>query len=134
MTTTEKLPRQHLVEVLLATKTKGIDEPMSAALADAIIAGLDRRGLVIASHTDVIDPPDEHLTVLKQIRKTIQDALDEGVAARDLASLTRRQQDVSREVSALEERNRADNKSKVNGNAGSHGRTTGSTKGGSLSL
>lgn len=130
MTTTELLPREALAQVLHATQTKGIDMTMSVALANAAVDGLERLGLIIADVGDVIEPPDEHLRTLKTIRKTIRSAIESDPSDRDLASLSRRLQDVSKEVTVLEERHRTENKERGTSNNGSNaGRSTAPSSG-----
>lgn len=70
---------------------------------------------------------DDHLALLRSMRKRIADAVsDPDTAPRDLASLTRRLQDVSREATTLEEKQRQEGKGKTNGDTGSSvGTTTG---------
>lgn len=134
------LPREVLAEVVLATETKGVNPIMAKALSDAIFDGLERRGYLIAEAADVVDPPDEHLRTLKYIRGKVKDNLENIDSARDMASLTKRLSDISKEIVAVEERVRADAKStgsrsnstrtrsKTNGAAGGTSRpaTTGS--------
>ncbi len=134
-TTTDLMPRQILVEILLATQTKGINTVMSEALADAIVNALDRRGMVIAEMGDVIEPPDEHLRTMKDIRKAVRDAINNEPSGRDLAALSRRLQDVSKEVTILEERHRTEKSERgksTNGSSASN--TTGAADDGSLRI
>lgn len=131
--------REELTSVIAACKARisKLPEGHDRGLADAIVDGLDRRGLVIAELADVIDPPDEHLRMLKLIRGKIRAAVDdeEKTPARDLASLTRRLQDVSREISGIEERLRADSKSKKGTRTnGTTTRPKASAKSGSLKI
>lgn len=110
--TVELIPRQHLAQVILAAKARGMSNPDTcASLADAIIAGLERRGYVIASEEDIVDPPDEHLRTLKYMRKTVRDTIESIDSARDISSLTKRLGDISKEIIAVEERIRVDAKS-----------------------
>lgn len=126
-TTDIQTSRETLAEVIFHTKSANLDKTQSAALADAITAGLARRGWVVAEVYDVIEPPDEHLRTLKSMRRVIAEAVNSGeTAARDLASLTRRLQDVSREVTTIEERHRGEKKGKpTNGNNGHSSGTAG---------
>lgn len=103
--------RAELAEVIVKCKTKLIDQGHERALADAIVDGLDRKGIVLAELADVFDPPDEHLRTMKNIRRIIADALNAEPSGRDMASLSRQLQQISKEVVAVEERRRADNKS-----------------------
>lgn len=58
-----------------------------------------------------------HLDLLRKMKARIQDAVfDPDCPPRDLASLTRRLQDISREINELEERAKREGKS--NGRAG----------------
>lgn len=133
-TTTEALPREVLAQILLATKTKNIDTAMSVALANAIVDGLERRGLVIAELGDVIEPPDEHLRTLKDMRRVIRDAINNEPSGRDLASLSRRLQDVSKEITVLEERHRTEKTERGKNNGNATGSATRASDDGSLDL
>lgn len=103
--------RAELTDVIVKCKTKVVDEGHERALADAIVDGLDRKGIVLAELADVFDPPDEHLRTMKNIRRIITEALNSDPSGRDMASLSRQLQQISKEVVAVEERRRADNKS-----------------------
>jgi hypothetical protein len=132
-------PRTVLTNVIKACKVKFLDLPEGhdRALADAIADGLERRGLVIAEMSDVIEPPDEHLRTLKNIRRIVNDAVVNGeTPARDLASLTRRLQDVSREVTTIEERHRGEKleRSRSTHASSSNRHTTGAAEDGSLRI
>jgi hypothetical protein len=130
-------PRTELANVINACKAKFLDLPEGhdRALADAIVDGLDRRGLVIAEMGDVIEPPDEHLRTLKSIRKIVREAIENDPSGRDLASLSRRLQDVSKEVTVLEERHRTEKAERGKStNGSSTSRTTGAAEDGSLRI
>lgn len=126
MTTTESTTTELLSDIIVRTRTKGVSAELAKGLAGAIALGLDKRGYVIAESGDVIEPPDEALRVLKEMRSAIREAIDSGVHARDLASLSRRLTEVVRDISTIEERHRVTKKGSA-GNGGKSGRTTGST-------
>lgn len=131
-------PRAELANVINACKSKFLDLPEGhdRALADAIVDGLDRRGMVIADMGDVIEPPDEHLRTLKSIRKVVREAVENSSSGRDLASLSRRLQDVSKEITILEERHRTEKSERgkhANGSS-STSHTAGAAEDGSLRI
>ena len=124
---------KHLTEVIVKAKTK-LDKAEAAALASAIVEGLRRRAVAIVDEDEILDRPDEHLQTLKSMRRIIRDALNSGeTPARDLASLSRRLQDVSREVTTIEERHR-DEKAERGGRAKNGSKAGAATGSGSGSL
>lgn len=127
--------RAELTDVIVKCKTKLVDQGHERALADAIVDALDRRGIVLAELADVFDPPDEHLRLLKKLRRIVTEKLDGDPSARDLSSLSRQLQQVSAAVVACEERQRADNKSKKGTRTnGSATHSKGTAKPGSLDI
>lgn len=98
--------RKRLISII--TKTKTIDATKIPGLVDAMYEGCGKLGIAIVDEDMAYDEPDAHLTLLKEIRRTIRDAIAGDVAARDLASLTRRLQDISKEVASIEEKMTAD--------------------------
>jgi len=131
-----KLARETLADIIFGTRTRNMDLATSAALASAIITGLDRRGKVIADVSDVIEPPDEHLQMLKKLRNRImRDIESEDTAPRDLAALTNRMQALSKEIGGIEDRVRAENKVRgAKSNGKSDTRTTAAATSGSLDI
>lgn len=136
MTTTIKTPRETLAEVIRKTKTGALNTVEGcSALADAIISGLERRDLLIAEAADVMDPPDEHMRLLKRMRTRImRDVDDDETSSRDLAALTNRMQTLSKEIFSLEERQRAENKSSGGKRNGSTSRATGPVAAGQVDI
>lgn len=118
--------REQLIEIACKTKTK-LTKVETTALIDVIIDGARRRGIAIVDEGDVIGAADEHLQTLKSIRRIIREALEDTDSKRDLSSLSKRLQDVSREVTIIEERHRGE-KGKGSSNA-SNGRSAASTSG-----
>lgn len=113
------MPREVLTDIIFHASTKLAGAGEEEALADAIVDALDRRGMVIAEVGDVIDPPDEHMRLLKRMRtRILQDIENSETSSRDLAALTNRMQSLSKEINSIEERQRADNKSKENTHGG----------------
>lgn len=104
------------IEPLLAKH--GLDHKFAIKLANEAINALEVGGW----HTT----EDEHLATLRMMRKRIQQAVSaEETPARDLASLSRRLQDLSREVSQLEEKERQEKpKGGSDGTAGNSGATS----------
>lgn len=89
------------------------DKKTAVRIANAVINTLDEGGWLTTA--------DDHLALLRTIRKRIGTAVSaEETPARDLASLSRRLQDVSREIATLEEKERQETK----GSSG--GKSTGS--------
>lgn len=87
----------------------------SGQLADLFITELRKRGIILADANDVVDPPDEHLRMMKEMRKLINDAMrDKDCAARDLASLSRRAIEIQRDITTMEERIRQEAKQRGN--------------------
>jgi hypothetical protein len=85
-------------------------ERSSEQLADTLLIELRKRGIAVVDSFDVIDPPDEHLRMMKKMRKLIDEAMsDKDCAARDLASLSRRAIEIQRDISTMEERIRQEN-------------------------
>jgi hypothetical protein len=85
----------------------------SEQLADTLLIELNRRGVAVVDAFDVIDPPDEHLRVMKRMRKRIDEAMgDKDCAARDLASLSRRAIEIQRDITTMEERIRQENRTR----------------------
>lgn len=86
-------------------------ERSSEQLADTLLIELRKRGIAVVDSFDVIDPPDEHLRMMKKMRKLIDEAMsDKDCAARDLASLSRRAIEIQRDISTMEERIRQESK------------------------
>ena len=131
-----KLARDTLIDVILNTKTADVDKVTAIALAAAIVTGLDRRGMVVAEVSDVIEPPDEHLQMLKKLRNRImRDIESEDTAPRDLAALTNRMQALSKEIGGIEDRVRAENKVRgAKSNGKSSDRPTAASTSGSLDI
>lgn len=118
--------REQLIEIACKTKTK-LTKVETSALIDVIIDGARHHGIAIVDEGDVIGAADEHLKTLKTIRRIILEAVNDTESKRDLSSLTKRLQDVSREVTTIEERHRGE-KGKASTNA-NNGRSTASTSG-----
>jgi hypothetical protein len=69
-----------------------------------VIDGMAKLGFVIADQDEVFTPG-EHLLLLKRMRRRIAEEVENPeTPARDLASLSRRLQDVSREITSIEEK------------------------------
>jgi hypothetical protein len=118
--------RLHIIEVVEKTKPK-MNQATVTTLVDAMLDGLRRRGIAVVDEGDMISEPDEHLKTLKHIRRTLRDAVDDTDSKRDLASLTRRLQDVSREVTIIEERHRAEQEQAQRGKSGNGSKNSGAT-------
>lgn len=83
----------------------------SDQLAGTLLAELGKRGIAIVDQDEVIDPPDEHLSTMKRMKRRINEAInDPDCAARDLASLSRRLIEIQRDITTMEERIRQENK------------------------
>jgi len=87
---------------------------------EGIIKGLARYGFTIADIDNVFSDPNEHLRLLKSMRRRLAEVVDNpDTPPRDLASNSRRLQDVSREVTSIEEKlsaeKRTSGKSNTNG-------------------
>lgn len=96
------------------------DRKTAVRIANAVINVLDEGGWLTTG--------DDHLALLRTIRKRIATAVgNDETPARDLASLTRRLQDVSREISQLEEKERQESKGSSSGGKTSGGGGTAST-------
>lgn len=92
------------------------DRKLAVKIANSVINVLDEGGWLT---TD-----DDHLALLRQMKRRIAKAVAaEETPARDLASLTRRLQDISREVSTLEEKERQEKKGSKGDKSDSSGRT-----------
>lgn len=118
--------REQLIEITWKIKPKGFTKEATEVLIDAVMDGARRRGIAIVSEDDVIGNADEHLQTLKSIRRVLREAVEDVESKRDLAALTRRLQDISREVTTIEERHRGE---KVKAGNASNGRSTASTTG-----
>lgn len=129
-----KTAREMVADIIIQAETK-LPEGHPEALANSIVDGLRRRGFGIVDEDGIYDAPDELLTTLKAIRKRVKDAVqNEETAARDLASLSRRLQDVSQEIASLEERKRADAKSSGKSNNGRNGSAPRPSTDGSINI
>lgn len=62
------------------------------------------------ANMDIADAAEKgtHLQLLKAMRTTIAKEISEGVPARDLASLSRRLQDIAEKIDSIEARNQKD--------------------------
>lgn len=118
--------REQLIEITWKIKPKGLTKADIAALIDAMMDGTRKRGIAIVDEGDVIGAADEHLQTLKSIRRVLREAVEDTDSKRDLAALTRRLQDISREVTTIEERHRGEKGKTANA---SNGRSTASTSG-----
>lgn len=96
------------------------DKKTAVRIANTVINTLDEGGWLTTS--------DDHLALLRTIRKRIATAVsNEETPARDLASLSRRLQDVSREIATLEEKERQEKKGSSDGGKANGGSGTTST-------
>lgn len=87
------------------------DAKLAIKLSNEVFTALDNGGWLT---TD-----DDHLALLRSMRRRIAEAVNNpDCPARDLASLSRRLQDVSREVTTLEEKERQEGKKKGGGTSG----------------
>lgn len=127
--------KAHAIEVVEKSKPK-LTKAAIAVLVDTMIEGLRRRGIAVVDEGDVIGQPDEHLQTLKDIRRVLRDAVNDTESKRDLASLTRRLQDVSREVITIEERHRAEKaqRGRTNTNGSTSNSAAASSSTGSLDI
>lgn len=125
--------RTNIIDVIVRAKTK-LTKAEVTSMVDAMLTGLRKRAIAIVDEDDVISPPDEHLQTLKHIRRTLREAVDDTESKRDLASLTRRLQDISREVTTIEERHRAERAERGGRNGATNSGATTSTQSGPLSI
>lgn len=111
---------KHLAEIIVKAKTK-LPAAEARALAPVIVDALRLRGIAVADEGDMIGAADDHLKVLKTIRRRCQEMVDDDdCSGRDMAALTRRLQDVSKEVATIEQRYRGEAKARGTGNNGAN--------------
>lgn len=122
--------RESLTDVIVKCKAK-IAPGTERALADAIVDGLGRKGIyLVGEGVDGAAESGSHLVLLKSMRRRIAEAVaDPDCPARDLASLTRRLQDVSREITSIEEKLSAEQRASGSGNSNGTGRPGTNTSG-----
>lgn len=125
--------REQLIEIACKTKTK-LTKVETTALIDVIMDGARRRGIAIVDEGDVIGAADEHLKTLKSIRRIILEAVEDTESKRDLSSLTKRLQDVSREVTNIEERHRGEKAERGKSTNGSKTDRSAASSSGPLSI
>jgi DNA-binding phage protein len=81
------------------------DAKQAAKISDAVFTSLDVGGWLTTDN--------DHLAMLRSMQQVIRKAmLSEDTATKDISPLTRRLQDVSREVTTLEERQNQEGRSK----------------------
>jgi hypothetical protein len=81
------------------------DAKQAAKISDAVFTALDVGGWLTTDN--------DHLAMLRSMQQVIRKAmLSEDTATKDISPLTRRLQDVSREVTTLEERQNQEGRSK----------------------
>lgn len=113
MTVLKKDPRDILNDIITKTKTVNMTPPTVTALVDAIMLGLSKAGAeIVGDGVDGAAASGNHLLLLKRMRDRISEACaDADTPPRDLAALTRRLQDISREIDGIEERLKNERKS-----------------------